>query len=60
MNNACELQAIVVGSDPAVIDSILVCLEQLGIAGVVYAEAASALEAARATKSRRVFCGWRP
>jgi CheY-like chemotaxis protein len=45
MNNPCELQAVVVGSDPAVIDSIIQCLEQLGIAGVVYAQAASAIEA---------------
>jgi CheY-like chemotaxis protein len=45
MNNPCELQAVVVGSDPAVIDSIILCLEQLGIVGVVYAQAASAIEA---------------
>ena len=44
MNNPCELQAVVVGADPAVIDSILQCLEQLGIVGAVYAQAASAVE----------------
>jgi CheY-like chemotaxis protein len=44
MNNPCELQAVVVGADPVVIDSILQCLEQLGIMGAVYAQAASALE----------------
>jgi hypothetical protein len=44
MNNPCELQAVLVGSDPAVVDSIVACLEELGIAGAVYAQAASALE----------------
>lgn len=44
MNNRCELQAVLVGSDPAVIDSISQCLEQLGIVGAVYAQAAYAVE----------------
>jgi len=44
MNNRCELQAVLVGSDPAVIESIIQCLEQLGIVGAVYAQAAYAVE----------------
>jgi len=44
MTNSCELQAVVVSSDPALVKSILPCLENLGIVPSVYTEPASALE----------------
>lgn len=44
MNSACELQAVVVGSDPAVFDSVLPCLKELGIAPSVYTHPVSALQ----------------
>jgi len=44
MNNSCELQAVVVSSDPALVKSILPCLENLGIVPSVYAQPAPALE----------------
>jgi hypothetical protein len=44
MNNSCELHAVVVGSDPAVVDSILPSLNELGIAPAVYTQPAAAIQ----------------
>ena len=44
MNNPCELQAVVVSSDRAVVSSILPCLQELGIAPSVHTQPQSALE----------------
>jgi hypothetical protein len=44
MNSACELQAVLVGSDNATIDAILPCLSEMGIAPSIHAQTASALQ----------------
>lgn len=41
--NTAELQAVLVGSDPAVVNSIVPCLKELGIAPSVYTRTDSAL-----------------
>src|SRR5689334_19780838 len=55
MNHPCELQAVVVGSDRSVIDSVMPCLEQLGIALSVYAQPASAVQTLKREKIDAFF-----
>ena len=55
MNHPCELQAVVVGSDHSVIDSVMPCLEQLGIALSVCAQPASAVQTLKREKIDAFF-----
>ena len=41
--NSCELQAVLVSSDPVVVDSVSASLEKLGITPSVYEEASAAM-----------------
>jgi len=44
MNGSCELQAIVVSTDRAAIDSLSSCLDELGITPSVHGEISSATQ----------------
>lgn len=55
MNGPCELHAVLVGSDPAVADSILPCLKALGIAPSVYPQPTSAFSMLKRQKIDAFF-----
>ena len=55
MNNPCELEALVVGSDPAMIDAILPCLREMGIAPFVHKQTVSALQTLTRQKIDALF-----
>ena len=55
MNNLCELQAVLVSFDDAVIASILPSLAELGIAATIHAQSADALETLARQKTDAFF-----
>ena len=55
MTNVCDLQAVVVSSDPVVVDSLSSCLSDLGITAAVHQEPSSALQTLARQKTDAFF-----
>jgi hypothetical protein len=49
--SACDLNAVVISSDPVVVDSLSLCLDKFGISAAVYQETSAAMQALRSQKT---------